>query len=89
MMHMRRDAEFFDDAELTLVYMARRLRDALKLEQLFTDAGIEYAVETGTYTGGILIRRDLAGAFFYVQQEAVPKAREVLLRNRYRPYVPE
>ena len=86
---MRREPECFDDAELTLVYMARRLRDALKLEGLFTDAGIEYAVETGTYTGGILMRRDLAGAFFYVQEEAVEKARAVLVQNRYKPYVPE
>ncbi|MDQ2775367.1 MAG: hypothetical protein M3Y57_10700 [Acidobacteriota bacterium] len=86
---MRREPEFFDDAELTLVYMARRLRDALKLEGLFTDAGIEYAVETGTYTGGIIMRRDLTGAFFYVQEEAVEKAREVLVQNRYKPYVPE
>ena len=86
---MRREAEFFEDAELTLVYMARRLRDALKLEGLFTDAGIDYAVETGTYTGGILIRRDLTGAFFYVQEDAVGTAREILLHNRYKPYTPE
>jgi hypothetical protein len=86
---MRRDPEFFEDVELTLVYMARRLPDALKLEGLFSDAGVDFLVETGTYTGGILIRRDLTGAFFYVTAETVEKAREVLRRNRYKPYEPE
>ena len=38
--------------------MARRLREALKLETLLTEAGIDYLVETGPYTGGLLIKRD-------------------------------
>ncbi len=83
---MRRNAEFFSDSELDLIYMARRLRDALRLETLLTAAGIEYLVETGTYTGGLLIKRDLAGAFFYVSGADLERAREVLVQNRYRPY---
>jgi hypothetical protein len=86
---MRRDPEFFDDAELDLIYMARRLREALKLETLLTEAGIDYLVETGTYTGGLLIKRDLTGAFFYVAPTDLVSARDVLVRNRYRPYEPE
>jgi hypothetical protein len=86
---MRRDAEFFDDAELDLIYMARRLREALKLETLLTEAGIDYLVETGTYTGGLLIKRDLTGAFFYVAPADAGNARDVLVKNRYRPYEPE
>ena len=84
---MRREAEFFEGTELDLIYMARRLRDALKLERLLTDAGIDYLVETGTYTGGLLIKRDLAGAFFYVAPAELDKAREVLVRGGYKPYV--
>ncbi len=83
---MRRDPDFFDEIELDLVYMARRLRDALRLETLLTSAGIDYLVETGTYTGGLLIKRDLAGAFFYVAPADLDSAREVLIRNRYKPY---
>ena len=86
---MRRDPEFFGEAELNLIYMARRLRDALRLEGLLTEAGVDYLVETGTYTGGLLIKRDLTGAFFYVAPADVPGAREVLLKNRYKPYEPE
>lgn len=83
---MRRDPEFFDEPELDLIYMARRLRDALKLEELLTQAGIDYLVETGTYTGGLLMRRELTGAFFYVAPSDLDRARELLVSNRYRPY---
>jgi hypothetical protein len=86
---MRRSAEFFGEVELDLVYMARRLREALKLEDLLTKAGIDYLVETGTYSAGLLIRRDLTGAFFYVAPADVSAARELLVRNRYKPYTPE
>jgi prenyltransferase beta subunit len=83
---VRRDPEFFGEAELDLVYMARRLREALKLETLLTEAGIEYLVETGSYTGGFLMRRELTGAFFYVAPSDLTRARDVLLKNRYTPY---
>ncbi len=83
---MRRDAEFFEDTELDLVYMAHRLRDALKLERILTDAGIDYLVETGTYTAGFLMRRDLTGAFFYVAPQDAEQTRQMLVQNRYAPY---
>lgn len=86
---MRRNAEFFGEIELDLIYMARRLRDALKLEDLLTEAGLDYVVETGTYTAGLLMRRDLTGAFFYVAPADVSAARELLVRNKYKPYAAE
>jgi hypothetical protein len=84
-MEVRRDPEFFGEAELDLLYMARRLREALKLETLLTDACVEYLVETGLYTGGFLMRRELTGAFFYVAPADLTRARDLLLKNRYRP----
>ena len=86
---MRRDPEFFGAAKLDLIYMARRLRDALKLEDVLTNAGIDYLVETGEYTGGLLVRRNLTGAFFYVSPDDLERARTVLATNRYKPYEPE
>jgi hypothetical protein len=83
---MRRQPEFFDDAELELVYMAARLRDGLRVESLLTDAGIEYLVETGTYTAGFLLRRDLTGAFFYVLPKDATPSRSLLIENGFRPY---
>ena len=86
---MRHEAEFFGEAELDLIFMARGRRDALKLEKLLGEAGIDYAVETGTYTGGLLIKRDLAGAFFYVAPADVQKGRALLVENGYQPYESE
>ena len=86
---MRRDSDFFGDLELDLLYMARRLSDALKLEEWLTTGGIDYAVETGTFTGGMLIKRELAAAFFYVRPADVAGSRQILAQHGYRPYEPE
>jgi hypothetical protein len=83
---MRRDSEYFGEAELDLVYMAHRLRDALKIEDLLTARGFEYLVETGTYVGGLLFKRELTGAFFYVSPADREPVRELLRRNSYKPY---
>jgi hypothetical protein len=86
---MRQEPDFFGEAELDLIYMARRLRDALKLEDFLTDGGIDYLVETGNYTGGFLFKRELTGAFFYVLPADAEKARAVVVQNRMKPYVPD
>lgn len=82
---MRQDAEFFGEAELPLLYMASRLRDALKVEEVLNAAGVDYLLETGKYISGFLMRRELTGAFFYVTEADVQRAREVLLQNRFKP----
>jgi hypothetical protein len=83
---MRRYADFFQERELDLVYMARTLRDSLKLENILTEAGIDYLVETGSYTAGFLMKRELTGAFFYVAPQNCNYVKEILLKNRYKPY---
>ena len=42
---MKQDADFFGDEEVALIYIAKKLREALRLESLLTEAGIDYAVE--------------------------------------------
>lgn len=69
--------------------MAKRLREALKVEKLFTEAELDYLVETGTYSSGILIRRDLTGAYFYVAPGDLERARKLLIGRGYKPYTPE
>lgn len=82
---MRREPEFFGDRELPLVYVAKRLRDALRLEQAFTEAGIDYAVETDKYRGGIIFVTERVGAFFYVAPENEERARTLMLEHRFKP----
>ena len=86
---MRREIDYFGEAELDLLYMARRLREALNLEDILSAAGVDYLVETGTYTAGFLIKRDLAGVFFYVAPKDLAVTQELLLQNRLTPYAPE
>ncbi len=86
LIEMRCDLDFFGGAELHLLYMARRLREALAVETVLGQAEIEYFVEPGPYEGGFLFRRELTGAFFYVLPADLSRAREVLLRHKYRPY---
>ena len=83
---MRRDAEFFGERELELVYIAKRLKDALRLEALLTEAGLDYAVETDKYVGGLIFRGERVGAFFYVLPEGLDATHEVMRRNGYRPH---
>ena len=81
---MRRDADFFEEREMELIYIAKSLKEALRLENALTESGVEYAVETDKYSGGLLFRSTRVGAFFYVLPEALEQTREVMHRNNFR-----
>ena len=85
---MKRDADFFEGAEPSLIYIAKKLKDALKLEEILTAAGVDYGVEADTYRGGFVFQSERIGAFFYVLDEATEAARQVLISKGYRPYEP-
>ncbi len=86
---MRQEASFFEGKEAVLVYIAKRLNEALRLEAIFSDAGVDYGVEADEYRGGFIFQRVRTGAFFYVLPGAVQTARTVLQANGYRPAEPE
>jgi len=83
---MKQEAEFFEGIEPQLLYIAKKLRDALQLEGLLTAAGIDYGVEADQYRGGVIFRSVRAGAFFYVRPESAEAARDLLRRNGLRPF---
>ncbi|MBI1787228.1 MAG: hypothetical protein HYR60_06710 [Acidobacteria bacterium] len=84
---MRQDADFFALTEPDLIYVARRLREAQALEEVLTQAGLDYLVEPDLYRGGFIFQSQRIGAFFYVHPDLSAQARELLLRNGYKPYV--
>ncbi len=86
---MRQDEEHFDDRDLGLLYIAKRLKEALALEELLTAAGLDYFVEPDKYRGGIIFPSERVGAFFYVPVEALAAARTLLEQNGYEPYKAE
>jgi hypothetical protein len=85
---MRQEPDFFGETELTLIYIAKRLKEALALEDRLTEAGLDYLVEPDTYKGGIIFASERIGAFFYVLPDEIERAHGVLRENRYKPYEP-
>jgi hypothetical protein len=81
---VRRDASFFEDQEMDLIYIAKKLKEALRLESALTESGIEYAVEPDKYSGGVLFMSERIGAFFYVLPEALEQARETMRRHGFK-----
>jgi hypothetical protein len=82
---MKREADYFEGVEAELIFVAKRLRDAVSLEAVLTGAGIDYAVETDEYEGGMIFRSTRVGAFFYVRPESRESAVAVMLENGYVP----
>jgi hypothetical protein len=81
---VRRDASFFEDQEMDLIYIAKKLKEALRLESALTESGIEYAVEPDKYSGGVLFMSERIGAFFYVLPEALEQAREIMRQHGFK-----
>jgi hypothetical protein len=84
---MKQDASFFEDREAVLIYIARKLRDATRLESMLTAAGVDYGVEADEYRGGVVFTTTRIGAFFYVLPESVAVAREIVERAGFKPFV--
>jgi hypothetical protein len=83
---MRQDPEFFGEAELSLLYVAKKLKEALALEEVLTTAEIDYLVEPDTYKGGVIFASERIGAFFYVVPERLEAARDLLRAHSYKPF---
>ncbi len=84
---MKQSAAFFEHKNAVLVYIAKRLRDALRLEKVLTEAGLDFGVEADQYRGGVILRTVRTGAFFYVLPEAVEATFTAMERNGFRPHV--
>jgi hypothetical protein len=69
-----------------LIYIGKKLRDALRLEEILTEANVDYGVEADEYRGGVIFRSVRAGAFFYVLPEMVESVHEVMRQHGYQPY---
>jgi hypothetical protein len=82
---MKQEAAFFEGKEPVLIYIAKTLKDALRLEAALTEAGIDYGVEADEYRGGVIFRSARVGAFFYVLPETVDSAHEAMLRGNFTP----
>ncbi|HLK69319.1 MAG TPA: hypothetical protein VKU19_38075 [Bryobacteraceae bacterium] len=83
---MKQEPSFFEGHEPVLIYIAKRLNDALRLETILAESGVDFGVEADEYRGGVVFRSVRTGAFFYVLPDAVETAHEIMRRNKYKPY---
>ena len=83
---MRREADFFGDQEMELLFIAKKLQHALALEEALTAAVVDYAVEVDEYQGGVIFRSTRQGAFVYVLPSVLEQAREVARRAGFAPF---
>ena len=86
-MGVKQEAAYFEGKEPVLVYIGKKLKDSLRLEEIFTAANVDYGVEADEYRGGVIFRSVRAGAFFYVLPETADAAFEIMRRNGYKPYI--
>jgi hypothetical protein len=82
---MKQDASFFEGKDPVLIYIAKKLKEALSLETALTESGIDYGVEADEYRGGVIFRSARVGAFFYVLPEAVTAAHGAMERSNFKP----
>jgi hypothetical protein len=86
---MKKEADYFEGQEPSLIFIAKRLRDATRLEAVLSAAGVDYGVEADEFMGGVIFRRMRTGAFFYVRPESRERAIEVMLENNFIPAAAE
>ena len=83
---MRKEAQDFIGHDMRLVYVAKKLNEALLLEQRLTEAGLDYVVESDRYKSGGIFRSERVGAFFYVAAETTEAAHRMLRQSGYVPF---
>ncbi|GAB4364320.1 MAG: hypothetical protein OHK0021_08150 [Bryobacter sp.] len=83
---MRQEPEFFGDAVLDLIYIAKKLKEALPLEEALTAQGIDYAIELDTYRGGLIFQSERTGVFFYVLPDKTEAAKEMVRGLGLKPH---
>jgi len=86
---MKQEASFFTGYDPALIYIAKKLKDALRLEEVFTLAGVDYGVEADEYRGGVIFHSTRIGAFFYVRPDSAQVACEIMRRHGFEPLAAE
>ena len=82
---LRQEPDHFEDRPVALLYIAKKLKESLALEELLNGAGVDYLIEVDYYSSGIIFRSERAGAFFYVEETGRDQAAELLRSNGYKP----
>ena len=86
---MKKDADWFEGREPQLIYIAKRLQEAQRLEEVLAGSGVDYGVEPDEYQGGFIFRRTRIGAFFYILPEDRERALFAMKEGGFRLSTPD
>ena len=81
---MKQEPSYFEGKDAELVYIAKSLNDALRLERAFEAAGVDFGVEADEYRGGVIFAKVRVGAFFYVLKDDAETARAMMSREGFK-----
>jgi len=84
---VKQDASYFEQKEPVLIYIGKRLKDSVRLEEVLTAHNVDFGVEADEYRGGVIFSSVRTGAFFYVLPEHVEAAHAAMRENGYKPYI--
>ena len=85
---MRLHPDDFDGRELELIYIARAVDEAQKIEAILDERQVDYAIRVEQFRTGVIFASVRAGAFFYVLPELAPSCRAALTQLGYRVQEP-
>ena len=72
--------ETFDDKDVAMVYVAGRLNEGKRVEQVLSDHAVDYAVDVEPFEGRVLgiLRVEYEGLGFYVRAAQAESCRRLL-----------
>jgi hypothetical protein len=51
LVEVKQEASYFENKEPVLIYIGKKLKNSLQLEEIFTSANVDYGVEADEYRG--------------------------------------
>lgn len=77
----RVEASEFGERETRLVFIARNVKEAERVEELLTEKDVDFAVGMERYVSGLLFASERAGIGFHVLESQAACARTLLRRD--------
>ncbi len=74
----RIDLEKFSDLNITRIYIAKNIKEAQSIENLFTEKNIDYALSVEPFLPPSLLQSERMGATFYVESTQSDICRQII-----------
>ncbi len=75
----RIDLEKFSDLNITRIYIAKNIKEAQSIENLFTEKNIDYALSVEPFLPPSLLQSERMGVTFYVESTQSDICRQIIV----------